>query len=185
MVYTNLHMHWHMVTILYTQQCIQSPTVVQHTRYILYRSKHRVHSEAYTVYTGTSTLLYTDLNYTGPYTVGQYEQAYTQVTNMNRYRPYTCRLYRLYMHRVYYTHLYTVNTGQYTGLQYTCWSTIHKYLSLYKQGVTYTNLYITYGSLHSLHYTQVYTSGLLSTRVYIWLQGYTRMYTGFTQATYI
>ena len=75
-------MHRHMVTILYTQQCIQSPpTDVQHTRYILYTGLNRVYTDLYTVYTGTSTLLYTDL-YTGPYyTVGHYEQAYTQATN--------------------------------------------------------------------------------------------------------
>ena len=76
------YMHRHMVTILYTQQCIQSPpTDVQHTRYILYTGLNRVYRDLYTVYTGTSTLLYTDL-YTGPYyTVGHYEQAYTQATN--------------------------------------------------------------------------------------------------------
>ena len=45
-------MHRHMVTILYTQQCIQSPpTDVQHTRYILYTGLNRVYTEIYTQYT--------------------------------------------------------------------------------------------------------------------------------------
>ena len=89
-------MHRHMVTILYTQQCIQSPpTVVQRTRYILYTGLNRVHRGLYTVYTGTSTLHRSELHRS--YTVGQYEQAYTQATNMNRsdhihagYTGYTC-----------------------------------------------------------------------------------------------
>ena len=82
-------MHRHMVTILYTQQCIQSPpTVVQRTRYILYTGLN-------IGYTGTSTLHRSELHRS--YTVGQYEQAYTQATNMNRsdhihavYTGYTC-----------------------------------------------------------------------------------------------
>ena len=88
-------MHRHMVTILYTQQCIQSPPTVQHTRYILYTGLNIGYTEVYTQYTQAHRH-YTDLNYTG-HTLGQYEQAYTQATNMNRsdhihagYTGYTC-----------------------------------------------------------------------------------------------
>ena len=112
-------MHRHMVTILYTQECIQSPpTDVQHTRYILYTGLNRVYTEIYTQYTQAHQHYYIQI-FTQVHTT-QWVTTNRLIHRLqtNRYRPYTCRLYRLYMHRVYYTHLYTVNTGQYTGLQY-------------------------------------------------------------------
>ena len=131
-------MHRHMVTILYTQQCIQSPpTVVQRTRYILYTGLN-------IGYTGTSTLHRSELHRS--YTVGQYEQAYTQATNMNRS-----------------DHIHAVYTG------YTCiGSTIHR--SIHGIDSTLVHWYTCrpikvlpiHRSLHKI-YTVVFTQGLYYT----------------------
>ena len=97
MVYTSLHYaqaygHYTVYTAVHpiTTYCRSAYAI-----YTIYRSKHRVHRGLYTVYTGTSTLHRSELHRS--YTVGQYEQAYTQATNMNRsdhihagYTGYTC-----------------------------------------------------------------------------------------------